>query len=152
MKKIHKTLFLFIIGFMTYITIEVCWRGYSYPLMGLCGGIAFVLIDKINDEISWDIDILVQGLIGSFIITLMEFIIGTLSLHGVIQQMWNYSNLPFNYKGIICLPFSIIWFFLSIVAVVLADFINYYILNEDGIPYYRLFGKIVYKFKKKEVK
>ena len=65
---------------MAYITIEVCRRGYSFPLMGLCGGIAFVLIDRINNEISWDVDILIQGLIGSLIITFMEFVIGNLSL------------------------------------------------------------------------
>lgn len=149
MKKVYKTMFLFIVGFMAYITLEVCWRGYSYPLMGLCGGIAFVLIDKINNEISWDIDILIQGAIGSAIITLMEFIIGTLSLHGVVKQMWDYTNVPLNYKGIICLPFSFIWFLLSIVAVILADCINYYFLNEDDVPYYKLFGKTILKFKSK---
>lgn len=149
MKKVYKTLFLFIVGFMAYITLEVCWRGYSYPLMGLCGGIAFVLIDKINNEISWDIDILIQGAIGSAIITLMEFITGTLSLHGVVKQMWDYTNVPLNYKGIICLPFSFVWFLLSIVAVILADCINYYFLNEDDVPYYKLFGKTILKFKSK---
>lgn len=149
MKKVYKTMFLFIVGFMAYITLEVCWRGYSYPLMGLCGGIAFVLIDKINNEISWDIDILIQGTIGSAIITSMEFIIGTLSLHGVVKQMWNYTNVPLNYKGIICLPFSFVWFLLSIVAVILADCINYYFLNEDDVPYYKLFGKTILKFKSK---
>lgn len=149
MKKIHKILFLFIIGFMAYITIEVFWRGYSFPLMGLCGGIAFVLIDRINNEISWDVDILIQGLIGSLIITFMEFIIGNLSLLGIVETMWDYSNVPLNYKGIICLPFSFVWLLLSIVAVILADCINYYILNEEEIPYYKLFGKTILKFKSK---
>ena len=150
MKKVYKNLFLFIFGFMAYITIEVFWRGYSYPLMGLCGAIAFIAIDNINNKISWDVDILVQGAIGSIIITLMEFIIGSLSLQGILQQMWDYTNVPLNYKGIICLPFSIIWFLLSIGAVLLADCINYYILNEDDVvPYYKLFGKTILKFKSK---
>lgn len=117
--------------------------------MGLCGGIAFVLIDRINNEISWDIDILIQGLIGSLIITFMEFVIGNLSLLGIVETMWDYSNVPLNYKGIICLPFSFVWLLLSIVAVILADCINYYILNEEEIPYYKLFGKTILKFKSK---
>lgn len=149
MKQIYKTLFLFIFGFMTYITIEVCWRGYSFPLMGLCGGIAFILIDKINNKISWDVDILIQGLIGSVIITFMEFVIGNLFLLGIIEPMWDYSNVPLNYNGIICLPFSIVWLILSIVAVLLADCINYYIFNEEEVPYYKLFGKTILKFKNK---
>lgn len=150
MQFLKKSIILFITGFCLYITIEVCYRGYSYPLMGLCGGLAFILIDKINDKISWDIDILVQGLIGSAIITLFELIIGEISLRGYLPMMWDYSNLPLNYKGIVCLPFSLIWIGISIVAVFLADAINYYFLGEDKeIPYYKLFGKIILRFKEK---
>lgn len=150
MNKVNKSAVLFITGFCLYITIEVLYRGYSYPLMGLCGGLAFILIDKINDKISWDIDILIQGLIGSAIITLFELIIGEISLRGYLPMLWDYSNLPLNYKGIICFPFSLIWILLSIIAVLLADAINYYFLGEDKeIPYYKLFGKIILKFKEK---
>ncbi len=150
MNKVNKSAVLFITGFCLYITIEVLYRGYSYPLMGLCGGLAFILIDKINDRISWDIDILIQGLIGSAIITLFELIIGEISLRGYLPMMWDYSNMPLNYKGIICLPFSLIWIGVSIVAVFLADAINYYMLGEnEQVPYYKLFGKIILRFKEK---
>lgn len=149
MSKTGKCVFMFIFGFMAYITIECLFRGYSFPAMGLCGGIVFVLLDKINDKISWDIDILVQGMMGSALITFLEFIIGKMSLRGLIQPMWNYTNLPLNYKGIICLPFSLIWIVLSIVAIVVADWLNYYIFNDETIPYYKLFGKVIYRFKVK---
>lgn len=149
MSKTGKCVFMFIFGFMAYITIECLFRGYSFPAMGLCGGIVFVLLDKINDKISWDIDILVQGMMGSVLITFLEFIIGAMSLRGLIQPMWNYTNLPLNYKGIICLPFSLIWIVLSIVAIVVADWLNYYIFNDETIPYYKLFGKVIYRFKVK---
>lgn len=116
--------------------------------MGLCGGFAFILIGMINDKISWDIDILIQGLIGSVIITLFEFIIGNLSLKGVLPIMWDYSNTPLNYKGIICFPFSLIWLILSIFTVFVSDAINYYCLGENQTkPYYRLFGKTIFKYK-----
>lgn len=149
MNRVNKSAVLFITGFCLYITIEVCYRGYSYPLMGLCGGMAFVLIDKINNKISWDIDILIQGLIGSAIITAFELLIGLMSLNGILPMMWDYSNLPLNYKGIICLPFSVVWVGISIIAVIIADAINYYFLGGDEIPYYRLFGKTILKFKEK---
>lgn len=149
MSKTGKCVFMFVFGFMAYITIECLFRGYSFSAMGLCGGIVFVLLDKINDKISWDIDILVQGMMGSVLITFLEFIIGEMSLRGLIQPMWNYTNLPLNYKGIICLPFSLIWIVLSIVAIVVADWLNYYIFNDDVIPYYNLFGRTIYKFHRK---
>lgn len=150
MTKTGKTIFMFIFGFMAYITIECCVRGYSFIAMGLCGGLVFILLDKLNDRISWDMDILVQGIIGSLLITSLEFIIGEMSLRGLIQSMWDYSDMPFNYKGIVCLPFSLIWVGLSIVAIVVADFINYYIFHEDIIPYYKMFGRIIFKFKSKK--
>lgn len=147
-KSINKILFLFCFGFMAYITVEVLYRGYSFWEMGICGGLAFVLIDKINNKISWNIDLLIQGIIGSVIITFFEFIIGELFLHGVLPIMWDYSNMPLNYDGIICLPFSLIWIVLSVATVILCDTINYYCLGEtDTVPYYKLFGKTIFTFK-----
>lgn len=149
MKKVNKFLVLFLFGFMAYITIEVCYRGYSYPLMGVCGGIAIVLLDQINNKVSWDVDILLQGVIGSLIITFFEFVIGNLFLKGYLPVMWDYSNLWMNYKGIICLPFSLAWIGLSIVAVIIADAINYYMFGDEDVPYYKLFGKTILRFKVK---
>lgn len=148
MKKINKTLVLFLFGFITYMLIELMYRQYTYFLMGVVGGIAVLLIDKINNKISWDVDILLQGTIGSLIITFFEYAIGELFLNGVLPVMWDYSNVFLNYKGIICLPFSLAWIVLSIVAVILADAINYYLLDDDEVvPYYKLFGKTIFKFK-----
>lgn len=112
--------------------------------MGLCGGLLVLLIDPINNRISWDVDLIVQGAIGSAMITSMEFVIGKLSP----VQMWDYSNLPLNIDGIICLPFSLIWIVLSIVAIFVADAINYYVFDEEPVPYYHILGRTV-QFKPK---
>ena len=147
---LNKNLFLFYIGFTTYVSLEVIWKFWKYSshwIMGCCGGITLVLLDKINDKISWDTDILLQGCVGSVLITGMEFIIGNLYLAGLLPKMWDYSNMWLNYKGIVCLPFSLLWIVLSIVAIFLADSINYYIYKELPVPYYKLFGKIIIRFK-----
>lgn len=44
-------------------------------------------------------------------------------------SMWDYSNIPLNYKCIICAQFMIAWFALSLVAIFVADGINYLVLN-----------------------
>ena len=142
-----KFVTLFAVGFFGYAGIELLYRHYTYILMAICGGIAIVLLDRINDEISWDLDILIQGSIGSLIITGMEFIIGELYLRGILPKMWDYTTMPLNYKGIVCLPFSLAWVALSIVAIVIADWINYYIFKENATPYYKLFGMIIYRFR-----
>lgn len=145
--KILKPIILFLTGCFSYMLIEILYRQYTFLLMGICGGLAFLLIDRINNKISWDIDLLVQGLMGSAIITSFEFIIGELSLHNILPVMWDYSDTPMNFKGIICVPFSLIWIALSIVTVILCDAINYYCLNEkETIPYYKLFGKKIFTF------
>ena len=151
MKYFIKNMLLFGVGYCTYIAIEVTYRGSSYALMGICGGLAVVIIDKINNYISWDMDILIQGSIGSFVITIFEFVIGEIALHtNVIPIMWNYSNVPLNIDGVICLPFSIIWICLSIVGILVADAINYYLLNIQPCPYYKCCGKVIFRFKERE--
>lgn len=148
--KINKSILLFLVGYCTYISIEVTYRNISYPIMGICGGLAILLLDKINDNISWNIDLCLQGLCGSALITFFELIIGEIALHtSLLPIMWDYSNVPLNFDGVICLPFSIVWFFLSVLAIFLADAINYYVLDEPQVPYYNLFGKTVIKFKEK---
>jgi len=152
-EKISKNIVLFLVGFCMYITIETCFRGYSFWQMGICGGLAVVILDKINDTLSWDIDIMIQGTLGMLLITLMELTIGLLwGYFPSIPRMWDYSNMPLNYQGIICVPFMIVWFMLSLVAVFVADSINYYVFEESPTPYYMLFGKKIIQFKGKVCK
>ena len=150
MKIIIKNIILFAVGYCVYIAIEVTYRGFSYPLMGLCGGLALMIMDKINDYISWDVDIIIQGSIGSIIITFFELIIGEISLHtDFLPIMWDYSNVLLNFDGVICLPFSLIWIGLSIIGILVADTINYYIINIQPCPYYKCMGKVVLKFRER---
>ena len=144
---ILKNTILFLIGFCVYITIEVLYRGFSYPLMGLCAGIAIVILDKINDLISWNVDVLWQCLFGALLITLMELIIGKMFIAGYLPVMWDYSSVPLNYQGIVCVPFSVVWMALSFVAIIVADAINYYVFKEKPVPYYKCFGKVIFRFK-----
>ncbi len=142
-----KWLILFSVGYYTYSLIEIAFRGYTYALMGFCAGMAVLLLDKINDNISWDVDILLQGVIGSVIITCMEMIIGNLMYTMPwIPIMWDYHNRWMNYNGIICPLFSVLWVLLSIVAILIADAINYYVLRDPDKPYYKLFGHIVLEY------
>lgn len=143
---------LFLAGFCLYITIECLFRGYSYPLMGVCGGLCVILLDRINDYISWDMDLLLQALCGACLVTAMEIILGVIAKYTpLLPVMWDYSDIPLNIDGIICLPFSIAWMFLSVVAIFLSDAINYYVFEETNVPYYRLFGgRVRIEFPKKK--
>lgn len=152
MNNFFRKAVLFLTGFCVYITIECCYRGYSYIVMGIVGGLVMLILDSVNDRFSWDIDMTVYGLVGAFSATAFELVIGELLKYFGQPAMWDYSNMPLNFDGVICLPFSIIWFFLSYIAVFVADGINYYVFEELPVPYYNLFGKTVIRFKEKQCK
>lgn len=149
-KKLLRCSILFVVGFMFYITVEVLFRGYSYALMGVCGGLTLIIVDTFNDKISWDMDILLQGLFGSFVITIFELVIGEAAkAWDIIPVMWDYSEQLWNFDGVICPLFSLIWIAFAILAVFVADAINYYVFNEQPTPYYKLLGKTILEFKNK---
>ena len=148
MKSFVKPLILFLIGYCAYIAIEVTWRGVSYVQMGVCGGLIMLLVDQINNKISWDVDLLVQGLIGGILVTFFELVIGELALHtNLFPIMWDYSNVWCNFDGVICLPFFFAWVLLSIVAIFIADAYNYHVWRELPAPYYKFCGKVVLQYK-----
>ena len=123
MKELMRSSILFLIyGFMYYI-IEVLYRGYSHWSMFILGGLCGVVIGLLNERNN-DISIWEQGLYGAVTVTILEFIIGYIVNILLGWNIWDYSDVPFNFLGQICLPFTIIWFILSIVCVYLDDFLR----------------------------
>ena len=130
-----KILILFLIGGTIYYCTEMLCRGHSHYSMFILGGIDFLLIGAINEYIDWNMKLLHQAIIGSGIITITEFITGyivNLKLH---LEIWDYSNLPLNILGQICLPFSLLWIAVSLLAIILDDYIRYWIFDEEK-PHY----------------
>lgn len=50
------------------------------------------------------------------IITVIELIFGVVFNLILKEHIWDYSNVPLNFMGQICVPFSLIWLVLSGVA------------------------------------
>lgn len=100
------------------------------------GAVCFVSIGAINERIEWDMVIWKQMLIGSVIITVLEFMCGCIVNLLLGWNVWDYSSLPFNVCGQICLPFSLIWFGLSFFAIILDDYIRWTLFEEEK-PHYR---------------
>ena len=149
-KQLLKNIILFIVGLCLYISIEIFYRGISYRTMGIVAGIYAMIIGNRNDHISWDMPLVVQMLYGGTIITVMELIVGLLDKFILHINMWDYSNVPLNFMGVICVPFSCIWVLLSLIAILITDSIEYYVLHEDQQPYYRgITGKIIFQLPKR---
>ncbi|WP_157047722.1 putative ABC transporter permease [Cellulosilyticum ruminicola] len=92
--------------------------------MGILDGIYFILIGLINNIFSFDFSSILQMLISAFIITILEFLSGMLLNIYLGLHILDYSHLPCNILGQVCLSFFVIWFFLSPIAILADDFIR----------------------------
>ena len=134
-KIIIKYLFLGIIGSIVYMNLEILWRGYTHWTMGVLGGICFICLGLINEILSWETPLVLQMLIGITIITVLEFITGCIVNLWLGWNVWDYSELPCNLLGQISLFSSIGWVGLSLVGIVLDDFIRWKFFGEDKPRY-----------------
>lgn len=130
-----KYLFLFLIGGFSYFYIEILYRGYSHFSMIICGGIAFICCGLINQQSYFKVPLLLQMFISMWIITGLEYITGYFVNIRFQWHVWDYSNLPYNLHGQICLIYSFIWFFLSLACIFLDDFIRWKIFDEKKTKY-----------------
>lgn len=140
MRKLVKFLILLSSGGLIYVLIEFLYRGRSHWSMFLVGGICFVLIGGLNNWFPWNWSILRQMGISAAIVTAVEFVSGILLNMVLNLDVWDYSNMPFNIYGQICLPFTVIWFFLSFLAIVADDFLRWLWFGER-FPEYHLITK-----------
>ena len=120
-----KEAILAIIGGITYVIIELIWRGHSHISMFILGGICFVVIGLINEVFPWGLGLLWQSLIGSVIITVCEFITGVIVNIWLGLGVWDYSHLAGNILGQICPQFTLLWLVLSVVGIVILDWMRY---------------------------
>lgn len=138
MKQIIKEPILFCVGGMAYNVVEVLYRGYTHWTMFVVGGLCFVLIGLINEIFSWETALWKQMLIGGTVITIVEFVSGCVVNLLLGWNVWDYSQLPLNVLGQICVPFYFVWVVLSLLGIVLDDMIRWKCFGEDK-PRYKIF-------------
>ena len=133
-----KYILLFFIGGYAYCGIEILFRGYSHISMLIAGGICFLLIGLLNESFPKRISLISQMVISSLIVTIVELIVGIIVNLWLDLNVWDYSNLPYNFLGQICLLYTNIWFLLSLPGILLDDYLKYYLLGEKK-PVYKIF-------------
>lgn len=142
MRRILKPTILFVIGGTIYTLVEIFWRTLrgstpTHWTMFVLGGLCFLLIGGINEYLSWETPFPVQLLIGTGVVLLLEFIFGCVLNLWLGLNVWDYSDTPFNILGQVCLPFAFAWLFLVTLAIVLDDYLRYWLFNEEK-PRYKL--------------
>lgn len=112
--KLTQMFFAFLMGYFIYSLVEIVNRGYTHWTMALTGGTVLAILYVLNSRRT--MTLLKSCFIGSVIITAIEFAVGIFDNLIMGWNVWDYSDMPFNILGQICLPFSGIWFLLCIPA------------------------------------
>lgn len=143
MKQLVKPATLFCVGGSIYITIEVLWRALhgsdpTHWTMFILGGLCFIAIGAINEYFAWEMPFWIQSTIGAAAVLILEFVFGCVLNLWLDLNVWDYSDVPFNILGQVCLPFAFAWFFLAAVGIVLDDYLRFWLFNEEK-PRYRMY-------------
>lgn len=111
---------VFLIGGVTYAMIEIMWRGNTHWTMVLLGGLCFLTLYKLFGYMS-NYSLIEKCALGAIVITTLEFVVGCIVNLVFHMNVWNYSRMPLNLSGQICILYSTLWGFLCIPINFIAD-------------------------------
>lgn len=112
--RFSQYIITFFMGFFLYSLVEIVGRGYTHWTMSLTGGIIFSALYAINS--CKGITLIRSCFVGALLITAVEFAVGIFDNIIMRWEVWDYSKLPLNFMGQICLFFSLYWYILCIPA------------------------------------
>ena len=122
---------VFAVGALVYGFLEVAGRGYTHISMGILGGLSMVAIHISNDARREGLNYFIQIGIITLFITSIEFITGEILNLRLGMNIWDYSELPLNIDGQICLPFVVLWAVLSAIGIAFDDFLRWKMFRDD---------------------
>jgi len=125
---------LFLIGGFIYGALEVIVKGGdTHFSMFVLGGLCFVIIAGFSRKIP----LLARMTAGAGIITALEFVCGVIVNIWLQQAVWDYSHMPLNVMGQVCLLFTVFWFWLTLPGIWLGGYLKYRLFGESK-PQYKL--------------
>ncbi len=111
MRYFLNYLFAALIGGFGYCLIEIIYRGRTHYSMFFAGAMVLSTFYYISNN--YQLPLWLKCLAGMIIITGIELVFGIVFNIILKENVWDYSNVPLNFLGQICVPFSLIWFALS---------------------------------------
>lgn len=138
MQKFSKYLFFWALGGALYYTFEILFRGFSHWSMYVLGGICFVFFYIQGKSTKWQEPLWRQILRCTIFVTASEFMTGILINKWLHYAVWDYSEMPMQLFGQICLPFIIIFSGLSTLGVLLSGYLAHIFYGEVKPEYHIL--------------
>ena len=110
--KLSIFLLAIFLGGTLYVLLELLWRGRSHVSMFCAGGLALLLLHGLF--LRFALPLFAQCLVGGLVITAIEFVAGAIVNVRLKLNVWDYSKMPLNLYGQVCLPFSLLWCLLTL--------------------------------------
>ncbi len=105
------------------MALEYFWRGWSHLSMFVTGGVALVLLSGLVTRFT-GLPLIALSAMSALLITALEFVVGALVNVKLGMKVWDYSHLPNNLYGQVCLRYSLLWFALSVPLVTVLQLVN----------------------------
>ena len=102
---IDRSSFLLVIAIQQMVSLRNWYVGSN--VMGGELSVSFIMNKRFAKQ-----KLAVRALGGALIITLVELICGCIVNLKLGLDVWDYSHIPLNLFGQICLPFTLLWFLL----------------------------------------
>ena len=138
MKKLSEYLFLWALGGCIYYGFEILFRGFSHWSMFVLGGICLIFFTVQGRMVHWEDPLWKQILRCTIFVTSMEFITGIIVNKWLRLGVWDYSNLPFQIFGQVCLQFAVIFSGLCAVGILLSGYLLHWVYGEEKPHYHFL--------------
>ncbi len=124
-------------GGIIYFYFEIFVRGYSHISMMILGGICFLLVGKVGNKLlrgegSHISKIIKIMLFSGIVITLLELLTGYIVNINMGLRVWDYRSMNYNYKGQICLLYSLLWSLMGLPCVYFYGILEMYIFGEEN--------------------
>ena len=138
MKKLSEYLFLWALGGCIYYGFEILFRGFSHWSRVVLGGICLIFFTVQGRMVHWEDPLWKQILRCTIFVTSMEFITGIIVNKWLRLGVWDYSNLPFQIFGQVCLQFAVIFSGLCAVGILLSGYLLHWVYGEEKPQYHVL--------------
>lgn len=101
----------FLMGAVGYPAMELLTRGRTHYSMALAGGASAVLIRGVGRTA---LPLAARSLLCGTGVTAIEYGCGMIWNRDF--RVWDYRRMPLNWRGQVCLPYSLLWCGLSVGA------------------------------------
>lgn len=130
-------------GAAVYFFLEVAYKsltGHPERISWTMLAVALILcipVERCGAELPWGCPLWLQALACAALVTAVEFVTGLVLNRWLGLDIWDYSHLPFNLMGQICLQFFFVWWGLCFVFIPVFDWMRWTVEGREQ-PHYTM--------------